>query len=222
MRRWAVMEMIRAVEFDTFAWDLTQDDVDRRMWTSTDGTLMERFFDIPPDFGYWDADKIRRDVIETQGYLRSPTFTRDSLPEMMQRQIPAELPQQATLLDVEIFEVHPAKGVLVTSRVRTNDAVHYFAVMMLLFAECFWVFTIDLQESGEVGQREGEVARIALDTPVDGAELPEFDPYERKWDGIVPLEADPLARLRILAASLVDSFALGEAVTGLRPFEPSA
>ena len=180
------------------------------------GCSVERYFGFAPDFEQWDADTIRESAMEVQGLLNAPTFTREDLPELFRDYLPSELSEQVSLLDVELFEVHPAKGVLVTSRHRAHDDVHYSAAIMVMFAECFWTFTVELQEGADVGEREGAVARIALDTAVDGDVFPEFDPYERKWDGIVPLDKDPLARLRILAARLVGSISLGDDAAGIR------
>ena len=60
-----------------------------------------------------------------------------------------------------------------TSRHRAHDDIHYSAAIMVMFAECFWTFTVELQGCRR-GVREGAVARIALDIAVDGDVFPEF------------------------------------------------
>ena len=72
----------------------------------------------------------------------------------------------------------------------------------------------------EVGEREGAVARKIMDDAVDPVPLSEFDPNESKWDGIVPLEKDPLSHLRILASRLTESINLYTEVACQAPFIP--
>lgn len=50
--------------------------------------------------------------------------------------------------------------------------------------------------------------------------LPEFNPYEQKWDGIIPIENDPLTRLRVLVRQLKESMTLGGNLVELDPFLP--
>ena len=57
----------------------------------------------------WDADTIRESAMEVEGLLtlrRSP----EDLPELFRDYLPSELSEQVSLLDVELFEVHPARG----------------------------------------------------------------------------------------------------------------
>jgi tetratricopeptide (TPR) repeat protein len=218
--RMHMFRRLREIDFDTFGWELVQDDDEHRLWQSTDGILVERFFDFEPDFEAWDADQIREDALEMQGFANSPTFTLADVPEVLRKYVPSELPQQISLLDVDLFEVSIAKGVLMTSRHRAHGDVHYAASILLMFAECFWWVGIEVREGSEVGKREGAVASVAMNTPTDGTLLPAFDPYEREWDGIVPLVDDPLSRLRILGNRLVRSIKLGDGTADLHPFEP--
>ena len=55
--------------------------------------------------------------------------------------------------------------------------------------------------------------QAAADTPIDL-----FDPYDRQWDGIVPIEDDPLTRMRLLVARLRDSIRLHGGLAALEPF----
>jgi hypothetical protein len=51
--------------------------------------------------------------------------------------------------------------------------------------------------------------------------LKEFDPYDRKWDGFVALEDDPLTRMRVLVAQLRASIMLGTNLLKLEPLVPA-
>ena len=93
---------------------------------------------------------------------------------------------------------------------------------MILFAECYLILQIELDEGDTVGAREGAVIQIALEES-DAAEIPaiEIDPYDRSWDGIVPLEQDPLTRLRSLMVRLGASIRVGNEILDLEPFGPT-
>jgi len=58
---------------------------------------------------------------------------------------------------------------------------------------------LEIEEDADLGEREGAVARRILDENL-GEEFPtiDFNPYERRWDGMLPIEDDPLTRLRLL------------------------
>jgi hypothetical protein len=212
--------LLDSITFDTFGWDRSHDATGVRKWESSEGGIVEHFFDFPPDFASLDSDDIRNEAIEMQGFVESPTFRRDDLPDAVQRYLPTELPEQVSLLDVDVFTVSTARCVQMTSRHRAHGEVHYVVTIMVMFAELFWAIGIELKEGQVVGEREGAVARTLLQAG-SSMTLPEFDPYEQKWDGIVPIEHDPLTRLRMLARQLRDSITLGDNLAGLAPFIPS-
>jgi len=60
------------------------------------------------------------------------------------------------------------------------------------------------------------VARAVL-AASDGVDVigTTFNPYEQKWDGIVPIEIDPLTRVRFLVKELRSSIILGPATDHL-------
>jgi hypothetical protein len=87
-------------------------------------------------------------------------------------------------------------------------------------AKCYWIFAIVVPGGGTyVGEREGAVARAMLDESrgVDA----QFNPYERRLDEIVPIERDPLTRLRLLTTQFQDWMTLGGDLRILEPFEPT-
>ena len=212
--------MLDSITFDTFGWERSADVSDTRQWRSPDGgQLVERYFDFPPDHDFWDAEDIRCQALEMLGFVASPTFRREDLPDAVQKYVPTELPEQISLVDVDLFKVGPAKCVQMTSRHRGRSGVHYAMSITVMFAECFWVLGIELSEGPVVGDREGAVARSVLQAGSTSA-LPEFDPYERRWDGMVPIEDDPLTRLRMLALQLRESITLGGNLIDLDPFLP--
>jgi len=211
--------MLDSITFDTFGWERSPDASGQRTWYSPGGGLGLLYFDFPSDQDSLDAEVIRSEAEELLGFVASPTFQRDDLPDAVQKYVPTELPEQTSLLDVDVFEVGPAKCTQMISRHRDHGEVHYASSISVMFAECFWVLGIELIEGAAVGEREGAVARSVLEAGPDTT-LPEFDPYDRKWDGMIPIEDDPLTRLRVLTQQLRDSITLGDNLSGLDPFVP--
>ncbi len=105
-----------------------------------------------------------------------------------------------SVLEVDCFDIPPAKCVMTEARYRIHDRVNYSAKILILFAECFWVLGLEQEEGEVIGEREGAVARHILQENAGAALSMEFDPYERRWDGLLALENDPLTRMRVLVA----------------------
>jgi TPR repeat protein len=211
--------LLDSISFDTFGWERMPDASGQRYWQSADGgQLVERYFDFPPDHESWDVEGIRNEVIEMMGFVESPAFRREDLPDLVQKYLPTELPQQISLLEIELFNVGIAKCLQMVTRHRNHGEVHYAAGISVMFAECFWALSIELSEGSEVGAREGAVAQRVLDE--GSTDLPEFDPYDAKWDGMIPIEDDPLTRLRMLSRQLRESITLGSNLADLDPFTP--
>ena len=211
-----------SLTFETFGWQMTQNDDGVRIWSSEEGSLAERFFEMAPDFESLDPDEIREAMIEFQGFLESPSFSlEEDIPEQLRRYFPAELPEQVSPLEIECFEILPAKCVLIENRHRIHDHVHYSTGIMILFADRIWALGLEVEEDQIVGEREGAVARHLLEGNVEEALGEEFNPYDRRWDGLVALEDDPLTRMRVLVAQLRASITLGNTLLDLEPFEPS-
>jgi hypothetical protein len=127
------------------------------------------------------------------------------------------LPEQTNLLEIECFAIEPAKCVAMTVRRRIHGKVHYGSTIFLLFDECSWMLQLEIEEDANLGEREGAVARHILDGNLS-VPIVDFNPYERRWDGMVPIEHDPLTRLRLLVTSLCDSIQLVDRVALLTPF----
>ena len=214
--------LLEAITFDIFGWEMTVNDDGCRTWASGKASLTERFLDMPPDLPSWNANDVRDELVALQGLVESPTFRieNEDIPDQMRRYIPAHLPKMSALLEVSLFEVGPAKGVLTASRMLSEGHVHFATNLMVLFAECFWVLGLDIEEGeDDLGEREAAVARTVLDA-MTSTEPPvgDFDPYDRRWDGVVPLENDPLTRIRVLVTQLRESIKLGDLAAGLAPF----
>ncbi len=79
---------------------------------------------------------------------------------------------------------------------------------------------LELEEDELVGEREGAVARHILELNAAEALIKEFNPYERRWDGLVALEDDPLTRMRVLVVELRASIMLGNELAELERFTP--
>ena len=48
---------LEKITFDTFGWALSRNRVRFRQWRTGDASLAQRFFERPPDFASWDADR---------------------------------------------------------------------------------------------------------------------------------------------------------------------
>jgi len=213
---------LESISFDTFGWKMTQNGDGFREWRSHELFLVERFMDAPPDLPSWDADEIREGMSDTFNLIGDPDFRiEDAGPsDEYQKYFPAELPEQPTILDVTLFEIPPAKCVAMTFRYRSHSEIRYSLGMLLLFAECVWMLTlVATEDSRFVGEREGAAAHRILEDS-SAAEIPtdEFDPYDRRWDGLVPIEHDPLTRLRLLSGRLRDSIKLDSRLSTLTRF----
>jgi hypothetical protein len=216
---------LNSIEFETFGWNLVVDEESVRGWQQENASLAIRYFDVPPDFDAWDAESIRLDMLEYQGYLESPSFDARNfeLPDELSYIDPSMLPSQMSPLEVDCFLIEGAKCVFVLTRHRASDTVGYTAMIFILFDVCFWLLAIEMDERDYVGKREGAVARIVLDSiepdDVSGAT---FDPYDRTWDGLLLIENDPLTQIRSLADALRESIRLSESIVQLAPFNPEA
>jgi TPR repeat protein len=215
---------ISRVSFTTFGWESVRCRPWHRVWGGRHAQLTAGCSDFPPDLSTWNVDEIRQQMLDLQGYVESRLLDLDAGDPfgLIEELMASEGVEQTTLLEIECFEIDGVKALSSLSRVRKRGEVHYGALLMLLFAPCFWTFLVDLEELAPVGAREGAVVRALLDGD-DLAEVPEvdFDPYERRWDGLLPIEADPLSRLRILARELRDSITISEEAKRLAPFSPS-
>jgi Flp pilus assembly protein TadD len=212
------------VAFDTFGWEVSRNRDKFRQWRGPGASLTVRFFTRPPDFGSWDAERIRADLEQTLALVDSPTQDIDAidLPEWFGRHRPTEFPELISLLEVECFALAPARCVQAMTRHRLHGVIHYSTGIFILFSECFWLLQLEVDELEAVGEREGAVAHRILDRHLGGASpIGTFDPYDRQWDGLVPVEHDPLTRMRLLVPRLRDSITLGGRLSGLVPFAPS-
>ena len=108
---------LEKITFDTFGWALSRNRVRFRQWRTGDTSLTQRFFERPPDFASWDADHIRDELEATLSLVQSPTRPIDGLdlPEWFGRHRPTVWPEHILLLDVDCFEIGPARCVLATT-----------------------------------------------------------------------------------------------------------
>jgi hypothetical protein len=212
-----------AISFEAFGWPLVNNRDKFRQWRGDGATLAVRFMDAAPDFETWDADEIREEIMDTLELIQSPTFRLEDLSVLdgTEEFLPTEMPQQMTLLEFDCFEIPPGKIVMAMIRHRIHDVVHYATSITVLFDRCFWVIQLELEEDELVGEREGAVVRHLLDqrSTLDDSDR-NLDPYDRRWDGLIPIENDPLTRMRLLAAQLRGSILFGDRIADLEPFEP--
>jgi len=114
-------------------------------------------------------------------------------------------PDAGELVDLDVFEVFPAHCLSVMVRHRIADHIHYGTQLFVLFADRFWVLALEVEEeAANVGEREVAVAHQLLESGevVVGES---FNPYDRRWDGLIPIESDALTRLRLLSPRIRES-----------------
>ena len=101
-----------SVKFDTFGWKPSHNRDSFRRWTLDKASLSERFFNVPPDFPSWNANDIRKTIEQARGMVQSQSFNIEDLdlPSWIEART-WEVPQQATLLEVEC-SIRPAKCVM--------------------------------------------------------------------------------------------------------------
>lgn len=211
-----------AISFDTFDLEMIVNDIGFRQWRGGAVNLGERFIDDEPDFGSLRLEELRSLIMIVQGMVESKTFSVGNLEGMeeLQRCFPNQLPDQTSLLDVEVFAVSRARCIATTTRNRFQDVVVYTTTTMVLFEKCFWLLTLEIKENQLVGEREGAVIRYLLQNvkSLDERE-PMFDPYDRKWDGLIPLKQDPLSQLRVIGLQLRNSISLSNLTDDLEPYK---
>jgi TPR repeat protein len=214
---------LEMVSFDGFGWQMTRNDDGIRCWSSDAGSLMETFTDLAPDFLTWDPAETREVLVEGFALLHSPDFNfeqigMEEMPEEMRAAL-TRLPDQIDVLDVECFEIPPAKCNRIENRHRKNGRVHYSTTMVIVFASCFWVLGLELEADEVVGAREAAVARRRLDDNQNDPLADDSDPYDRRWDGLIAIEDDPLTRMRLLVTRLRESIRLAPELDAFEPFD---
>jgi TPR repeat protein len=222
----ATLPTLNALTFATFGLDQIKLIENCRMWANDNLKLAEMYHDMPPDYPSWDAGVIRSMMTDFQEYVESPSFDMkefdkelEALPDLT-RKILSRLPESLSVLDVDCFKVQAVKCVSVLTRHRSDGHVHFSASLIILLKECFWILGLEVEDDELVGVREGAVAHLVLDQKESGATTIEsFDPYNSRWDGLIPIDEDPLTRVRLLAAELRKSLQLSVKVTMLEPFE---
>ena len=139
----------------------------------------------------WDAGQIRDELEATLAQVPWPTCPIDELelPEWFGRHRPTVWPEHILLLDVDCFEIGPARCVLATTHSGSTRRFTTPPESSSCSNQCYWLLQLEVEEGDDVGEPEGAVAQRILnrtasaDSPIDI-----FDPYDRQWDGIVPIE----------------------------------
>jgi tetratricopeptide (TPR) repeat protein len=208
---------LEALSFDTFGWAMTQNRENVRRWQSSEGFLDERFVEGPPFFSEWNIQKIRAQVTEILGDLNGGVVSVEE--PAWKGEIPIRLPEGSSLVDISIADKR-AKLVTLVVRSDIRSQIHYTATTYVLFAAAWWTLQIDIQEDEPIGNREAAVMRKILDeSGVNAMTNTEFHPYDIQWDGLLPVESDPLSRVRSLSDRLLSSLVLSKEALELEPFE---
>jgi TPR repeat protein len=213
-----------SIRFDNFGWTLVQEESGVRQWAHETAVLTELYLEAPPDFGRWDADEIRSEILEFQGYIEAPDFDPQAVLSAIKTDLPERapfvIPDQSLLIDVDLLEKDRAKCILTGARLVNGRQVQYHSSLLVLFADRFWVLALGITEIHPVGEREAMVARSLLEEGLDPEATRPYDPYDRRWDGLLPIEKEPLTWIRLLGRRLVDSLVFGPETSELELFDP--
>ena len=208
------------VTFDTSAWGPTTEVEGLRCWKVGNATINERFFDMAPDIERLDLEYLYETMREEFGLVESQGWPVETLRNLVPHPtLPDELPSLNSLIDVEVASLQGVPTVAITSRQRFEGKIHFGTTLLIMFKTCFWTLRVEAEDPDPIGEREGAVFRAVLDESSefdDPAEV--VDPYERRWDGLIPLESDPLRRLRVLTGGIVSTIQFGPMVSHLDPF----
>jgi hypothetical protein len=165
------------ITFDTFDFALESDDGDSRVWLGDGAVLSEHFFALPPDLPGLDPADLRN------------TY------EAMISGV-ADVEWRRALL-VELASDPSVPLARVVFRLPDIDRFSFLGSLTIPLAGCSWVVKFGAAEQGMTGVREA----LAFDRAMgeSGGQGPDavratFDPYARRWDGIVP--DDPLSEVR--------------------------
>jgi hypothetical protein len=181
------------IYFDTFDWPMVRNAENMRSWSNGVQTLSEFFIGTRWDLRRWDVEYIRKYLIESFEYAKSPDFSTDDLelPSGVENIESLDLPDQFELIDVECFEVDGAKAFSVLSQSHRNRSTSYGINFNLLFRDCTWI--LQISNNAENLAEQGR------------------DP--------IPIDGDPLSCIQQVARQLRESITLGWRARSLEPFE---
>jgi TPR repeat protein len=210
-----------AVRFDSFGWPLVTNTEDLRQWRSDNATLSEKYFPTAPNIDVWNMDELRSVVREMFHLVETGELRLEDIEmsEQMRAMMQGQDPEVGHLIELEVVESLPARCLSVTTRHGKGGIVHFDARVLVLFADRFWALVLDVEEDpNAVGDREAAVAHVLLETG-ETAVGESFDPYDRRWDGLLPVEHDALTRLRLLAPRIRESLSFSDDALRLPPLE---
>jgi hypothetical protein len=186
-----------SVEFDTFGWTLVVDHPQSRIYKAADMYMAADFYERPPQVRISSADELRDQLAQA-------------------------LPQSSDLIDVSLH-IHDS-STITTAIVRAVQGMHpiYYSSVHILFAQRFWVLRLEIIDDEHHTERETVALVSTLTSSDDLTELEESPPlYSRYFDGVVPLESDPVARIRKLTDRLTRSIQLTPEVLSQPRYQPS-
>jgi hypothetical protein len=205
--------------FDSSNWGPMTEVEGLRWWKVGTAAINERFFDMAPDIDRLDLEYLYETIRAEFGLVEDQGWPVDTIRNMVSEANLPEVPTVNGLIAVGVTSIQGVPTVAVTSRQGYEGKFRFGTTLMVLFKTCFWTLRIEVEESDPIGEREGAVFRSVLDQSskmVDPAAV--VDPYDRRWDGLIPLESDPLSRLRVLVGGIISSLQFGPMVSQLEPF----
>ena len=207
------------VTFDSSNWG-PMTEVEGLRWCKV-GTaaINERFFDMTPDIDRLDLEYLYETIRAEFGLVEDQGWPVESIRNMVSEASLPEVPAVNSLIDVGVTSIQGVPTVAVTSRQGYEGKFRFGTTLMVSFKTCFWTLRIEVEETDPIGEREGAVFRSVLEqsSTIDDPAVV-VDPYDRRWDGLIPLESDPLSRLRVLVGGIISSMQFGPMVSQLEPF----
>lgn len=185
-----------SIAFDTFGWTLIVSRLDSRVYKAADMYLAVDFYERPPRIQLASADDLRAQLTDALG-------------------------DDSELVDVAVYSYRSATITMAT--IRSVQGMHpiYFSSVHILFANRFWVLRVEIIDDEHHNERELAALDSTLALSDDITALEESPPlYSRYFDGLVPLDQDPVARIRKLTDALARSIDLPDAVLAQEPYRP--
>jgi hypothetical protein len=209
--------------FDTLGWPLKSDDGECRAWvgdrTGVRMVISECFLTQLPQYRSLDIEMIRHDCESWLPEGREPGA--GPRVRVIEVEVDPRVPIVRTLVRIPLTEEDDRK-------------LSFLGSLTLLLADCSWIVQVQARDDGVPVEIDGKVIKttgareaFAFDRALaeSGEQSLEeieaaFDPYDRRWDGIVP--GDPLTTVRQHLDRLQESIQCGPEFYDQAPFNGAA
>jgi hypothetical protein len=205
---------VSQLKFETFNMPMVLNRTSSKKWRRNELELSLQYLDFDARIDGLNLDEIKSVLKERCQLFDLPVVDIGSLlasqddDNKLDKYFHSQI-EKLYLLDFEYSEMDVARIIRLTTRQWTVNKIS-FETSIFVFAEAAtWMIKVGILEMGHVGDREGAVAAKFLQGAQDIRVLESFfNPYEAKWDGILPIEHDPLTRVRFHSGLVMKSLRL--------------